>query len=308
MTFERLKAKITDGELVNIGFRCSRHIANFCTNFHHQGKLKGFSSSSTPGVFTSSDVEVKRNLFNSASDINFGQLDPKFNRNRWAIVYCEKNRTQDWRIYLQNHSLFTSVYVIEADAGSAKCSFSGAEVFSVLLVIDDVSEIKSDQPKNSRSDAMYKLAMSRAQYELVIFVHTNLEAKFEEFEQSAKTEFVCPETSTVESKIYTIAVQKLRRDDVPKLLKDVDLQIEGSLLANFVADEGNRKVLVNLGKQFGQDIVRFIIDFSMVKASLGLPDTSQVEATSRGNGDPLISSEKCQKLIGKELKMFASTV
>ena len=64
--------------------------------------------------------------------------DDKLGRNRWAIVFCEKEQMGKWERSLNASGKFAKCYVNSSETGCHDSAFGGGETDSVVMIIDCV--------------------------------------------------------------------------------------------------------------------------------------------------------------------------
>ena len=265
---------------LNVQFRNSVHIATLCTNYHHRGGLKAFASSYVPGVFTSSEIKVHVTTFREKNDVHFLNLNPKYKNSRWLIIFCDETDISSWTTYLETlGSDFSDKFVIPSDGSPTMCDFSGAEVFSVVLIIDRF--FTKNQETRNISEAMYKLAASRAQYELQLFVHADMNHVQQEFSGCCQFQLDVdpdevlvlpkedPDGSRFATTLYNLARGYLNQSKVDLFVQTRYPGLTSKLFKDYVAEERNRKVFILLLRHMGLGIINFLLDCSRSLTSEG---------------------------------------
>ena len=263
---------------LNVNFRNSVHIATFCTNYHHRGGVRAFASSYVPGVFTSSEIEIQLSTFKDKIDISFENLSCKFRKSRWVIIFCDELHFGSWHTFLANReSEFSDSFVIQTNGSPTMCDFSGAEVHSVVLIVDPF--FTKNQKEVEISEAMYKLAASRAQYELVLFVHQDMKTVLNDFSQSRNFQLDInpeqvrilatddPDGSKFVDTLYNLARGYLSRERLQSFIEARYPGLNPKLFHDYVAEEKNRRVFILLLKHMGQGIIKFFLQCSRVLTS-----------------------------------------
>ena len=244
---------------LNIQFRASEHIAKFCTNIVHKGEIKGFSSCRVPGVYTSSQVKIEPKVFKDKNDINFGSLQEKFIKRRWAVVYCDPEKKRQWLEFLKRDAKFHDFeekFVVSITEGPAHCDFSGGECFSLVLIIDKIDTPDTDRDK-LMEEAIYTLAMSRAQYEIEIFVHESMKLLIEQWGKYCVMDTV--EKPGIAREIYLASLgdDKKAKCNYKRLTKT-----HLTNLGQFVNGDQKKFVLVFLGRGLAIRILNFLLALS----------------------------------------------
>lgn len=253
---------------LNVQFRSSSHIADLCSKLH--GSSRGFTGARTTRVFTSSQVECAIFSFRERTEINLDSLADKFGKtNRWVVVLCDSANRERWRVFLEHKRAFAKVFIISWLDSPVKCDFSGAEIFSLTLVLD----APSIEEKLNREiiEEMYKLIISRAQYELCIHVHESLRSDFEMFLSCRRSQSQskpkigppiksCDEAATVYKTIAGGTDPNVYKTLAP-ILKNTGLSNSVDLCLQFLEGKANREIFVLLGRKFGQETIRGLMNY-----------------------------------------------
>ena len=271
-------------QTLNVQFRCAQHIATFCSAFHHRGKIKGFTSAKTDGTDISDQKQCVLQTFKLKSDICLKTVAQnvlrKDKQERWAIVFCNESQKNNWEIMLHyktegGKSLFgDNIFTVSWDANPSFCNFSGAEAYSVVVFLDSLSEKAGT---DNIIEEMLKIALSRAQYELYIFVHESLENSFELLQKSLKGDFEILQTSKLGTKAtsidhlkhraYQLVMDKtldenLRKREFQKELKKNQLAKSApEKVEKFLIAQRNSKFFALIGRKFGINLKDAILDY-----------------------------------------------
>ena len=271
---------------LNVQYRSSCHIAELCSKLH--GTSRGFTGSRTSGVFTSSQVECGIFSFAERTKISLDCLAEKFGKsNRWAVVLCDSGSKETWQSFLQYKQTFAQVFVISWLDGPVKCNFSGAETFSLTLFLD--SSNAEEKAGRETIEEMYKLIISRAQYELYIFVHDSLSSEFEMFLSCRKSEsskrpkkepFLVPHGDEI-----AVVYKTITGGNDPSICKALGPALKKAGLSKceelcrlFLEGKENREIFVLLGRKFGHETIRGLIShvYRLTESSEKPPKRSKV--------------------------------
>ena len=162
---------------LNILLRSSHHISAFSTAFIHRWKSVSVTSARVPGCFTSTQSEIPLRHFSSANHIKLrdsGLLNPIFSTDRRAIVFSEHE--QAWKDALEKENLST-VSIVSPRSNFYSVPFTGCEALSVVVIIEDLPNEIHDK----RAFGVINLAITRAQYEVCVFCHSDVFQRVEKF-------------------------------------------------------------------------------------------------------------------------------
>ena len=289
---------------LNVQFRSSCHIAQLCSKLH--GTSRGFTGSRTSGVFISSQVECEINSFSDQANINLESLAEKFEKiSRWAVVLCDQENKEGWKLYLDHKKIFGEIFTLSWQDGPVSCGFSGADVFSLALFLDTSSE--KVKLSHDIIEEMYKLIISRAQYELCIFVHDSLKSEMELFLQCRNSELKKENDFGVLAKPGDDipAIYKMVAGNDPKTSKQLKNAIKicglfksPEMYETFLEGKDNRTVFVLLGRKFGQEIIEFLISYANQMPTTSTGKSKKVKRMkTEGNRDKFMTTIKGYVLI-----------
>ena len=167
-------------ETLNVLFRCSWHIGSFCTMILHKSKAVSKSTSWVFGCTKSSQHRIFCNFYTDIKSLNYNinncnDLRPKFDHDRMTVIFTSTRTDVDFETELEESSSKTGdIYVVNESQTFLQLPFTGIEKSSVLLIIDFCGKTKKEELHQIFQ--LYNMAISRAQFELCIFVnHSHVE-------------------------------------------------------------------------------------------------------------------------------------
>ena len=162
-------------ETLNVLFRCSWHIGSFCTMILHKSKAVSKSTSWVFGCTKSSQHRIFYNFYTDIKSLNYNinncnDLRPKFDHDRMTVIFTSTRTDVDFETELEESSSKTGdIYVVNESQTFLQLPFTGIEKSSVLLIIDFCGKTKKEELHQIFQ--LYNMAISRAQFELCIFVN-----------------------------------------------------------------------------------------------------------------------------------------
>ena len=162
-------------ETLNILFRSSWHIGSFCTMILHKGKAVSKSTSWVFGCTKSSQHRIFYDFYTDINSLNFQiknckDLRPKFDHDRITVIFTSTRPEVNFQTALkENSSKIGDIFVVDESQTFLQLPFTGIEKSSVLLIIDFCG--KSRKEELQQTFQLYNMAISRAQFELCIFVN-----------------------------------------------------------------------------------------------------------------------------------------
>ena len=165
-------------QTLNVLFRCSWHIGNFCTSLLHKNKAISKSTAWAHGCTKSSQCKVHIDKYFNLQSLNekieaCQELRLKFAGNRITVIFTNAGNELDWYTRLSANRLKTGKIFVANDRMTLyDLPFTGIEKNSVLIIIDFCTWHENEQIQHLVK--LYNLAASRAQFELCIFLRDSL--------------------------------------------------------------------------------------------------------------------------------------
>ena len=162
-------------ETLNILFRCSWHIGSFCTTILHKRKAVSKSTSWVFGCTRSSQHRIFYDFYTDMASLNSKindckDLRQKFDHDRITVIFTSTRPELNFQTELKEcSSKIGDIFVVNESQTFLQLPFTGIEKSSVLLIIDFCGKTKKEELRQTFQ--LYNMAISRAQFELCIFVN-----------------------------------------------------------------------------------------------------------------------------------------
>ena len=204
---------------MNVLFRSSHHISAFSNNFIHTRKPITGTTALVTGCYTSSQLEIKVSNFHKKrlfanDDENWLTLNRKYSASRMVLVFAPNNEKEIWSRLLSDQNRlwrYSDIYIVDPNMDYYQMPFAGCEAWSVVTIIDvDCSSFNVLSAIN--------LAISRAQYEVVLCVREEYRKSLDNFLELKACSYLSRMETLSTVKTFTRAEIEVVPDDQMELL------------------------------------------------------------------------------------------